>query len=273
MIRTLWLVLSLWLALPVTSALADATELTPLEIMTRVKDRDLGVSTVSDGQLVLIDRKERERIRDLRMYFMEDGDVSRVMTFFTSPADIAGTAYLSNFTGRQDAEAWVYLPALKQVRRIVPGERSDSFMGSDFNYYELNLSSNDLDWYEHEMIHENEEVDGHPVWVIEKRPTPEHYDTVTNETGYERSQVWVRKDNFIIVQAKNWMADQERIRYYTARNIRKVNGIWTVFRQQMVTTRFDKREHASVYRILDITYNEFDDLDFFTPEAMRRGAP
>jgi len=56
---------------------------------------------------------------------------------FKSPADIKGTAFLSqeNATGNDDQ--WLYLPALKRSRRISSNEKGQSFMGSDFTYDDL----------------------------------------------------------------------------------------------------------------------------------------
>ena len=56
---------------------------------------------------------------------------------FTAPADIKGTAFLSqeNATGNDDQ--WLFLPALKRSRRISSNEKGQSFMGSDFTYDDL----------------------------------------------------------------------------------------------------------------------------------------
>lgn len=56
---------------------------------------------------------------------------------FTAPADIRGTAFLSqeNKTGNDDQ--WLFLPALKRSRRISSNEKNQSFLGSDFTYDDL----------------------------------------------------------------------------------------------------------------------------------------
>lgn len=254
-----------------TAGLAHAEDLTAREIMERVDARDTGTSSEADAQLILIDKKDRERVRDLRMLSLEDDDTTQSITFFRSPTDVAGTAYLSydHDDADRDDDAWLYLPALKQVRRIAAGDRSGSFMGSDFSYSDLNGPN--IDWYDYTLISADEEVNGHPTWRIESVPKPEYTERVLDETGYERSELWIRKDNYVQVQAKIWVKDGGRVKYFSARDLEQVDGIWTAKRIQMITTRNGEREHASVFQILRIDYNQHTDASLFTTQAMQQG--
>ncbi len=258
-------------ALFMAAGLAHAEDLSAREIMERVDARDTGESSSANAQLILIDKKNRERVRDLQLLSLEEGDTTKSITFFRSPTDVAGTAYLSYDydDADRDDDAWLYLPALKQVRRIAAGDRSGSFMGSDFSYSDLNGPN--IDWYDYRLISADEEVNGHPAWLIESTPKPEYADRVDDETGYERSELWIRKDNFVQVQAKIQVKDGGRIKYFSARELEEIDGIWTAKRIQMITTRNGKQEHASVFQIQDITYNEDSDANLFTTQAMQQG--
>lgn len=260
---------SLVLILVAFSGLAQAQNLTAREIMERVDNRYTGDSAVSEAQLILIDRNERERVRDLRLFSLEEDGVTKSITFFLAPADVAGTAYLSYDHDANDDEAWLYLPALKQVRRVAASDRASSFMGSDFSYSDLNGTT--IDWYDYQLISDNEEVDGHRAWLIESTPRAEYHERALNETGYERSRLWIRQDNFMQVQAQIWVERGGRIKYFTARDIREVDGVWTAHRIQMITTRNGQREHGSVFQIHDVTYNQHSDPSLFTTAAMQRG--
>lgn len=254
----------------VAAGLTQASELTAREIMERVDARDTGESSQADAQLILIDDKGRERVRNLRMLSLEEGDTTKSITFFRSPTDVAGTAYLSfDHDADRDDEAWLYLPALKQVRRIAAGDRSGSFMGSDFSYSDL--SGPNIDWYNYRLISADESVNGHPAWRIESTPKAEYEDRVEEETGYERSELWIRKDNFVQVQAKMWVEDGGRIKYFSASELEQIDGIWTAQRSQMITTRNGEREHASVLQLQRIDYNGETDADQFTTQAMQQG--
>lgn len=260
---------SLALTLVAFSGLAQAQDLTAREIMERVDNRSTGDSSVSEAQLILVDRNERERVRDLRLFSLEEDGVTKSITFFLAPADVAGTSYLSYDHDANDDEAWLYLPALKQVRRVAASDRSSSFMGSDFSYSDLNGTT--IDWYDYELISDSEEVDGHATWLIESTPKAEFTERALDETGYERSRLWIRQDNFIQVQGQIWVERGGRVKYFTARDIREVDGIWTAHRIQMITTRNGEREHGSVFQIHDVTYNQHTDPSLFTTAAMQRG--
>ena len=250
--------------------LAQAETLSARDIMERVDDRYTGDSSVADAQLILIDRNNRERVRDLRLYTLEEEGVTKGVTFFMAPTDVAGTAYLSYDYDAQDDEAWLYLPALKQVRRVAAGDRSGSFMGSDFSYSDLNGTT--IDWYDYELLSDQEMVDGAATWLIESKPKPEFRDRVSDETGYERSHLWIRQDNFVQVQAQIWVERGGRIKYFSARELEEIDGIWTAKRIQMITTRNGQREHASVFQTHNIRYNEHNDASLFTTQAMQQGA-
>ena len=252
------------------ASLARAEDpLSARQIMEKMDGRYTGDTSLSQAQLILIDSRKRERVRDLRLYTLEQPGITKSLALFLSPTDVAGTAYLSYDYDDRDDEAWLYLPALKQTRRVAAGDRSGSFMGSDFNYSDMNGIT--LDWYDYKILKENDPVDGADAWLIESTPKPEFADKVASETGYEKSHLWIRKDNFIQVQAQIWVKRGNRIKYFSARQLEEIDGIWTAKRLQMITTRNGKQEHASVFQLSDVSYNLPLDESLFTSQALERG--
>lgn len=239
------------------------------EVMIEVDNRYTGDSSRADAQLVLIDNRERERVRDLQLYTLEEAGVSKAITFFRSPADVAGTAYLNHDYDSQADDSWLFLPALKQVRRVAAGDRSGSFMGSDFTYSDINGTT--IAWYDYRMLDRDASAGGAAAWLIEAVAKPEFTDLVADETGYDRSHLWIRKDNFVPVQSQIWVSRGNRVKYYSASDLVETDSIWTAMRQQMVTTRNGEREHSSVLRLSNIHYNEDNDPALFTTQAMQRG--
>lgn len=253
---------------PSIPALAD--ELSAHDIVKQMDERYTGDSSRSDAKLILIDDKDRERVRDLQMLSLDKGEVEKSIVFFRSPADVAGTSYMNyDYDDGRDDDSWLYLPALKQVRRVASGDRSGSFMGSDFTYSDINGTT--IDWYQYRMLDENATVDGEPAWLIESTPKPEFTEKVKDETGYEKSHLWIRKDNFVQVQGKIWVTKGNRIKYFSATELEQIDGIWTPMRLQMVTTRNGEKEHASVFDFGEVVYNENTDEDLFTTQTMQRG--
>lgn len=250
---------------------ATATELTALEVMQAVENRDDGESFIADYTMVLIDRRDRQRSRNLRIYSKDYGADTRSLSRFESPADIRGTSYLNNDWDdpQRDDDSWLYLPALQRVKRIASSDTSDSFLGSDFTYADIN--GLELDWYDYRFINESEEVDGFDTWVIEVTPKESMKEQAEEATGYSRLQTWIRKDNFVQVRAQAWELRANRIKYFNSSDIEQVDGIWTTRRLQAITTRNGRQEHASVLQLNDIEYNTDVDDELFTTESMQRG--
>lgn len=254
------------------TANAQAQNLSAEEIMRKVDERYDGDTSVADSTMVLIDRRDRQRVRQLRIYSKDYGEDTRSLSFFESPADISGTSYL-NYDWDDEArddDSWLYLPALQQVKRIASSDKSDSFMGSDFTYSDIN--GLEFSWYDYSFINESEMVDGHDTWVIEVVPKPEFKDRAEDSTGNLKSHVWIRKDAFLMVKSRIWVKRGNRLKYFTASEIEQIDGIWTAKRLQMVTTRNDRREHASILQLSDIVYNEPISDDVFTTDTMQRGS-
>lgn len=251
---------------------AAAAELSAYEVMARADNLDDGSTRVAKYTMVLIDRRDRQRSRDLMIYSKDYGEDSRTLSSFESPADIAGTAYLNYdwANPERDDDSWLYLPAMQRVRRIASSDTSDSFLGSDFTYADIN--GLELDWYDYRFVNESETVDGFDCWVIEATPKPELKYKAEEATGYSKLQVWIRKDNFVQVQAQAWELRGNRIKYFSASDIRQVQGIWTTHRQQAITTRNGRQEHASILQLTAIRYDDSLSDEYFETEYLQRGA-
>ena len=241
------------------------------EIMRRVDEREAGDSSVSDITLVLIDRRERQRIRNLKLYSKNYGEDTKTLSLFESPADIRGTAYL-NFDWNdslRDDDSLLYLPALQRVKRLASSDTSDSFLGSDFTYADIN--GFEIDWYDYSLVNESEMIGGEDCWVIEMIAKSEFKDRAEEATGYSKMQSWVSKEKFIQLRGQFWELRGNRIKFFTASEVELVEDIWTVKRLQAITTRNDRQEHASILQIKSIDYNVDVADELLTTQAMQRG--
>ena len=172
---------------------AQRAELDAREIM----ERNFFVSKVSsltlDSTMVLIDARgqKRERRNITLIKLQPNGFDSKVVVKFSTPADIKGTGVLQVEHIDGDDDLWIYLPALKKIRRLVANNKKDSFAGSDFSYGEITLPK--VDRYRHTLLR-SEKVDTFDCHVIESAPADE---TVKSNSGYSKKITWVRADNFL----------------------------------------------------------------------------
>lgn len=178
-------ILSLVLLSVVNLASAEDAKTKGLAIATEANARDTGwKDSTASMHMVLINAKGQKTQRELRLQSLEgvnDGDKS--LTVFDSPKDVQGTAFLSFSHAVTPDEQWLYLPALKRVKRISSANKSGSFMGSEFAFEDL--SSNEIEKYSYEYLRD-ELVDGQECYVVRNFPEYEH-------SGYKHRDVWIDK--------------------------------------------------------------------------------
>ncbi len=252
-------------------SLSTAAEYSAEEVVRMFDERYDGDSSISDITMVLIDRRDRQRVRNLKLYSKDYGADTKTLSLFESPADIRGTAYL-NFEWNEnlrDDDSWLYLPALQRVKRLATSDTSDSFLGSDFTYADIN--GFEIDWYDYNFVNESEMVDGEDCWVIEMIPKPEFKDRAEEATGYSKMQSWISKEKLVQLRGQAWELRGNRVKFFTSSEIELIEDVWTVKRLQAITTRNDRQEHASVLQINSIDYNAEVADDLLTTEAMQRG--
>lgn len=107
-----------------------------LEISQQTKLKDTGwVDNTADMLMTLRNKQGQESIRQVKIKNLEqldDGDKS--LTNFTQPRDVKGTSFLSFSHPIKADDQWLYLPALKRVKRISSSNKSGPFMGSEFAF-------------------------------------------------------------------------------------------------------------------------------------------
>lgn len=170
------------LLLPATALADDAVE-RGLAIAQEADRRDTGFHDFrADMTMLLRNRQGEESLREMRTRVLEvEGDGDKTMIIFDEPRDVQGTALLtfSHKVGPDDQ--WLYLPALKRIKRIASRNKSGPFMGSEFAYEDL--ASQEVEKYAYRYLRD-ETLDGLPMFVIERDPVDEN-------SGYRRQLVWM----------------------------------------------------------------------------------
>lgn len=186
-LRSLIVVVSLFVtANPALSQSQNAEK--GLAIAKEVKLRDTGwTDTSANVEMILRGPSGDESIRKIRVKTLEvEGDGDKGLTIFDQPRDIAGTAFLSFSKTEGADDQWIYLPALKRVKRISTRTKSSPFMGSEFAYEDM--TSFELEKFEFTYLRD-ETLDGVACFVVEQIPTDKY-------SGYSKQVVWVDKEHF-----------------------------------------------------------------------------
>lgn len=231
-------------------------------------DRD---TVTSDILMVLMNKNKKKRIRTIKNIRKDYGEDSKGIIFFLSPADVRNTAYMSfDFDNiEKEDDSWLYLPALQKVKRVASSDKSGSFMGCDFTYSDIN--GIEIDNWNYTFAGQGVLVDGKDTWVIQGVPKQDARERVLDETGYLKTMMWIRKDNYMLVKAKYWVKQGKKIKDYKASDIRQIDRIWTACEMTMITTSRGKVEHSSVLKFSNIHYNTDIKDTYFTTRSMERG--
>ena len=271
MIKKISAILTTGFVLVVFFGIASAEDPDARKIMEKVDSRDAGDKSISDMQMVLIDKNGRERIRTIRTFRMDKGKDSYSLMFFLSPADVRNTGFLSydyESAGKDD-DQWLYLPALKKTKRIASKDKSGSFMGSDFTY--ADLTKKRLDDYHYTFNRKQREVTvyGNKTWVIESIPRgPE----VIEETGYTRSILFIRQDNHMVVRAIHFVKDGGYTKYFDVKRMELIDNIRTNREIHLTKKRGKQTVHKTILTFNNVRYNqEAVDEEMFTIRRLEKG--
>jgi outer membrane lipoprotein-sorting protein len=223
----------------------------------RTQTMTLGIHAKGGGE-----RQRSLRVFDRRAPDGEDKSVS----FFLTPPDVKGTAFLQwSHKGRND-DQWLYLPELDRTRRITAQGRDQSFMGTDFSYRDLELLAEIPDWTEADaasQLRGGEDIDARPCHVIELRP-------LAKDAGYGRIVLWL--DTELLVSRKLDFFDDSGVHVKTLhqRDFRNIGAIPTAHRLEM--GQLEKGSRTEV-EISDVRYDAALSDDVFTERQLKRGVP
>jgi len=260
--KKLLLGLTLGVSLLTTSLVANEAR----SIMEKVDARDDGKTIQQDMYMILIDKSGKKRTRDIKSYSKDFGvDTHRIM-FFKSPADVKNTSFLTFDYDKasRDDDQWLYLPALKKVKRIPSSDKSGSFMGSDFSYFDM--TDRDLSDYKFKLLKETK-VRGKDAWMIESTPANRK---VVKESGYSKTVAIVRKDNYVVVRAINYMTNGKK-KYLDVKKLHKQSGIWVIDEMSMTTKKGKSTLHKTVLKFRGIKVNKSLSNDLFTTRRLEKG--
>ncbi|KAA3633093.1 MAG: outer membrane lipoprotein-sorting protein [Proteobacteria bacterium] len=177
------------LAILAGGATANTPEARGRAIVAEMHDRDSGWRDMSATmKMILSDRQGNVSTRKVRYRALEViGDGDKSLSIFDAPADVRGTVFLSHTHALEADDQWLFLPALKRVKRISSANKSGPFMGSEFAYEDI--ASQEIDKYDYRLVRE-ESLDDRPAYLIEQFPRYER-------SGYTRELIWIDRQRYV----------------------------------------------------------------------------
>ena len=141
-------------------------------------------------------------------------------------------------------------------------------MGSDLNYSDM--TSRDLEDYDFTFYEKGKaaKVRDKKVWVIWSIPRSK---AVIDETGYEKSLLFIRPDIDMVVRAIHWVKDGGYLKYTDIRRLEQVDGIWVATDTLVIKKKGKSTVHKTLLTLDNVRFNQNLAFDMFTIRRMEKG--
>ncbi len=207
------------------------------EIMQKAKDLKKPNYSHSIVQMVLTEKNGNQEVRQIEEYgrCKDDGNghmVSDVVMLFQSPANVKDTRFLQKENFGKDDDKWIYLPALKNTRRVNSSEGSKSFMGTDATYDDM--STREIDEDDHQYLGEEKKTVGsktYDCYNIKEVP----YDK--KGSAYSYRLTWVDKNTYVPVYTEMYDKNDKLIKVLIVPTIKEVNGYTITFETKLTNVQ------------------------------------
>ncbi len=235
-------------------------KITGLQIMENVYNRPTGNDMTAELTMTLINSSGQKRVRKIQQYIRDFGKVEKKIMFFVSPADVKNTSFMnwSYDDPNKDDDQWIYLPALKKIKRISSDNKSDYFMGSDFTYDDLGDRKPSAD--NHKLLRE-EKVNGVDCYVVESTPKDPDY-------MYSKTITWVIKGKWIGLKKEFYDEDGELFKILNVKNYENIKGYWIITHVEMNNIQ---KNHKTIMELSNVKINTGIPSSKFTQRMMMRG--
>jgi outer membrane lipoprotein-sorting protein len=190
------------------------------------------ISSISKTQMILVNASGQKSIRNLLMKTLETKSGDKTISVFLSPADIKGTKILGYEHIDKDDDQWLYLPALKRVKRIASRNKSGSFMGSEFSYEDIGNQNSNKYTFEGEA--KIALLDGVECYVGARVPK-------NRNSGYTKQISWVDTKDFLILKVEYYDRKSELLKTAIFSDYKKTKGVWRVGKISMTNHQNDKK--------------------------------
>ncbi len=195
--------------------------------------------SISQMQMTLINAAGQKKVRSMKMKVLEGEDEDKSLMEFLTPADVKGTKFLSYEHVDKDDDQWLYLPALKRVKRIASKNKTGAFMGSEFSYEDLGAFNPKKYKYEGEV--KEAMLDGKAVYISPAIP-------VSKYSGYTKLVSYVDKDTFLVQKIEYYDRKHELLKVGIFDGYTKISG---VNRMQGITMKNVQNDKTTILKWSD----------------------
>ena len=242
------------------SGLIFAQDLSGLEVIQNVYNRPTGNDMTGNLIMTIENSRGNQRVREIKQFVKSVKNGEKKIMFFLSPADVKNTSFMtwSYDDASKSDDQWIYLPALKKVKRISSDSKGDYFMGSDFTYDDLG-DRHPMD-DTHTILRE-EVLNGKETIVIESVPKDEEY-------MYARTVTWVIKDSWIGLKKEFYDEDDDLLKILTVEQEKSFGDVIILTKVKMHNMQ---KNQFTIMEFSDVQIDKGIQNNKFSERMMKRG--
>lgn len=227
------------------------------EVLAKIKEARTADSASMTMIMELFNEAGDMRSRELKNRHLENGEEKSLIEF-QSPADVAGTAFLSlKDKNSSQEDMYLYLPVLGSIRKISGSQKNGNFVGSDLTYNDITVfsGSNFKDYYSAEILEENDSE-----YLLRLTPTDPDID-------YSFGRLWVRKDIFYPVKIEFYDQSEDLLKNVQLEKIEQIDGNWF---SREITVENVQKGSRTVMKMEDVSFNVDLNEQIFTTRYLER---
>ncbi len=219
------------------------------KLMQQVLQQSTWKDMQADVTLTITNARGDRRSRKIQLYSRKrNKDESDMLMRFLAPADVAGTGFLVIEHQNRDDDRYLYLPALRRVKRIASSGKGGNFMGSDFTYYDIGEPKLD-DWRYPSLVDTTWE--GKSVYKITAVPASAQ---IEKDTGYGKIVHFIEKERMTIIRSEYYDRRGKLLKVLTIPQMIRLAGVW--FQTHLVMKNVqDNRISEMLFENIEINQN------------------
>lgn len=194
--------------------------------------------------LKIYDSKGNVRVRKVTTATKKFGETNKTKIKFLSPADVAGTSMLIYDYESKDDDMWVYLPAMRNTRRIVSSEKGKNFMGSEFT--NADMSKPNLNDFNYKLLG-NTSIEGKDCWQVESVCKDGN---IEDANGFSKKVASIEKVNFLPRKMEYYDLNGDLFKVMVLGDYRKLsNGSQFAYRMEMKNLKNGRHSEMTVEQL------------------------
>ncbi len=175
------------------------------------------ISSSANMTMTLINARGQKITREMKSKTLEGKNGDKSLMVFLTPADVKGTKMLTHEHINGDDDQWMYLPALKRVKRIASKNKSGSFMGSEFSYEDTANSNWEKFTYENDL--QEVVLNGMKCYKGTRYPKDKN-------SGYTKQITWIDMKNLLVQKVDYYDRKKEHLKTAIFTEYKNIDGIW-----------------------------------------------